>query len=112
MALLRTYRFVDKDPVCDELKTLISDEGLFDRLGTVATLANLHRQTLHNIFHGSTKRPQNATVMGIITCLGYERKFVKSRKLNVEEELVFAKQWNTREKAKRIHVPRKKKKRA
>jgi hypothetical protein len=97
MALLRTYRFVDKDPVIDELRTIVNDEGLSKRLASVATLANLHPSTVKNMFHGATKKPQNATVMGIITALGYERKWIKARKLNVEQELVFAKQWNKRE---------------
>jgi hypothetical protein len=100
MALLRTYRFVDKDPVIDELRTLVNDEGLSKKLSIVATLANLHPSTVKNMFHGATKRPMNSTVMGIVTSLGYERKWVKARKLNVEEEVVFAKQWNKREKEK------------
>jgi hypothetical protein len=100
MALLRTYRFTEKDPVIDELRTLVNDEGLSKKLVIVATLANLHPSTVKNLFHGGTKKPQNATVMGIVTSLGYQRKWVKERKLNIDEELTFAKQWNKREKEK------------
>jgi hypothetical protein len=97
----------------DELHTLIEDEGLFGRLAIVAELASLHKSTIHNLFHGGTRRPQNATVMSIVTSLGYQRKWVKERKLNVEEELVFARKWNTREKEKSSAArPSKKKKRA
>ena len=99
---LRTYRFMDKDPVKDELQTILQDEGLFGKgkkLAQVATLANLSKQTLDNLFFGDTRRPQNATVMAIITAVGYERKFVKARKLNIEEELVFARAWNKKEEA-------------
>jgi hypothetical protein len=112
MALLRTYRFVDKDPVIDELRTLVNDEGLSKKLSIVATLANLHPSTVKNMFHGATKKPQNATVMGIVTSLGYERQWVKKRKLNVEEEVVFAKQWNKREKEKMVVNRTTRKKRA
>lgn len=113
MALLRTYRFVDKDPVCDELRTLVHDAGLSKKLKIVAELANLHPSTIKNLFHGATKRPQNATVMAIGTSLGYKRDWVRDRDLNVEEELVFARQWNKREKAKQeANRPVRKKKRA
>jgi hypothetical protein len=114
MSVLRTYRFTDKDLVVDELHTILEDEGLFTRLNHVAELASLHPQTLQNLFHGPTRRPQNATVMAIITSVGYERKFVRARKLNIDEELVLARAWNKREKAKAAanRPARKKKKRA
>jgi hypothetical protein len=101
MALLRTYRFTDKDPVVDELRTLVNDVGLSRKLTIVATLANLHPSTVRNLFHGDTKKPQNATVMGIATCTGHVRKWVKERELNIDEELEVARQWNKREKEKR-----------
>jgi hypothetical protein len=109
MSFLRTYRFTDKDPVVDELHTLLEDEGLFQRLRHVAELASLHPSTTHNLFHGKTRRPQNATVMAIITSVGYERKFVRTRKLNFNEELVLARAWNKREKAKRSDTTKKRK---
>jgi hypothetical protein len=115
---LRTYRFMDKDPVKDELQTILQDEGLFGKgkkLGQVATLANLSPQTLDNLFFGDTRRPQNATVMAIITAVGYQRKFVKERKLNVEAELEFARAWNKKEEARlakaRATEPKKRRKR-
>lgn len=112
MGLLRTYRFIDKDPVCDELRTIVHEAGLSKKLRIVAELANLHHSTIKNLFHGATRRPQNATVMAIGTSLGYKREWVKDRELNVEEELVFARQWNKREKEKQEanRAPRKRKK--
>jgi hypothetical protein len=113
--VLRTYRFIDKDPVCDELRTLVQDEGMYKRLGNLAELASLHQSTIKNLFEGGTRKPQNATVMAIVTCLGYERKFVRTRKLNADEELVFARAWNKKEKdriASRAKPPSRKKKRA
>jgi predicted transcriptional regulator len=112
MTLLRTYRFTEKDLVVDELHTILDDEGLFTRLKHVAELASLHPSTLYNLFHGPTKRPQNATVMAIITSVGYERKFVRTRKLNFDEELVLARAWNKREKAKQENTKPRKRKRA
>lgn len=115
--ILRTYRFMDKDPVKDELQTLLQDEGLMSKKGLrqVATLSNLSFSTLDNLFFGDTRKPQNATVMAIATSVGYERKWVKGRKLNIEEELEFARAWNKKEQARlereRAKEPRKPKKR-
>jgi hypothetical protein len=104
---LRTYRFIDKDPVCDELRTLVQDEGLYTRLKILAELTNLAHSTLHNLFHGGTRRPQNATAMAIGTALGYKREWVKERKLDVEKELEFARAWNIKER-KRLEAAREK----
>jgi hypothetical protein len=113
MALLRTYRFTDKDPVVDELRTMVKDAGLDKRLEILAELASLHKSTPKNLFHGDTKRPQNATVMAIAHATGHKRQWVKDRSINVDEELVFARKWNAREQEKRAaEHPTKKKKRA
>ena len=50
--------------------------------------------------NGDTRQPSsrfNLIVMGIITAVGYEQKFVKSRELKIDDELVFAKAWNKKE---------------
>jgi hypothetical protein len=91
---------MDKDPICDELRTIVQDEGMGNRGTHLAELASLAPGTIHNLFHGDTRRPQHATVMAIITCLGYKRQIIKDRKLNIDEELVFARAWNKREKEK------------
>jgi len=98
--VLRTYRFMDKDPVKDELQTMLQDVGMFERLDHVAEMASLAKQTLRNLFHGDTRKPQNATVMGIVTAMGYQRKFVKERKLDIDRELEFARAWNRKQRAK------------
>lgn len=97
--VLRTYRFIDKDPVKDKLQTMLQDEGLFNKnkLGRVATLASLAKSTVDNLFFGDTRKPQHATVMAIVTACGYEMEFKKARKLNFDEELVFARAWNKKQ---------------
>jgi hypothetical protein len=112
MGLLRTYRFTDKDPIAGELQTLLEDEGLFKNLKAVSELSGLHISTLKNLFHGSTKRPQNATAMAIATSIGYKRgPWMKARDLNVEQELEFARKWNQKERERREkeRAPRKRK---
>lgn len=95
--LLRKYRFIDKDPVCDELRTLVTDRGLIDELARVAELAGLAPSTVYNLFNGETKKPQNRTVMGIATSIGYRREWV-SQDFNLEQELAAARKWNAKEK--------------
>lgn len=99
--VLRTYRFLDKDPVIDKVRTVLQDRGLYGKknMGKVAQLASLAPATLDNMFFGDTRKPQHATVMGIITAVGYEMQFVEARKLNFEKELEFARAWNKRQAA-------------
>jgi hypothetical protein len=116
--ILRTYRFIDKDPVKDEMQTALQDEGLFSKKGLrqVAILSNLSFSTIDALFFGETRRPQNATVMGIMSSIGYKRTWSKDRKLNLEEELEFARAWNKKEAARlereRAKEPPSKRKRA
>jgi transcriptional regulator with XRE-family HTH domain len=113
---LRTYRFLDKDPVVDELRTLVGDRGLDKQLGHLAELAGVARSTVHNLFNGETKKPQNRTVMGIATSIGYRREWV-STEFDLDTELKAARAWNVKER-KRVEElrekagnPRKRKKR-
>lgn len=89
----RTYSFVDKDPVCDELASLVDAVGLRGKkhTGKIAILATCAKGTVDGILYGETKRPHNATVMAIATGLGYERRWVAAQgKWNLEEELKLA----------------------
>jgi DNA-binding phage protein len=99
--VLRTYRFVDKDPVIDMCRIMLQDLGLFSKknMAKVAALASLHGNTLHNMFFGDTRRPQHATVMALITACGFEITLKQARKLNFEEELTFARAWNKKQHA-------------
>jgi hypothetical protein len=95
--VLRTYRFLDKDPVIDQMRTVLQDEGLFTRLTIAADIASLSRTTLDNWFHGDTKRPQFASIMALMTSLGYENKWSRTTKIDVDEELKKARDWLIKE---------------
>lgn len=90
----RTYRFIDKDPVIDKLRTIIADEGLSKRKTNVATMAGITPSTLHNWFDGDTKRPQFASIAAVASALGYDVTFSKEQKLNYDNELELAKRWH------------------
>ena len=78
LALYKSYSFKDKDPVIDEVRTLVADS---DRTyQQVHEASGVSVTTLYNWFEGTTKKPQYATVMAVVRALGYESRFVKSRK--------------------------------
>jgi len=96
----RTYRFMDKDPVCDELRTLVADAGLSGKKKAhiVAKLATLSPSTIVNLFFGHTRKPQNATVMSIATSLGYERHWQRTtNKWDLDTELKAAREFIKRQ---------------
>lgn len=104
--MIRTYRFMDKDPIKDKLQTALQDAGLFSRssLKKLAIIANISYATLDNLFFGDTKRPQNATVEGILGAAGLERviRAVKGshvREGNIDVIVEEARAWNKKERA-------------
>jgi hypothetical protein len=113
---IRDYRFMDKDPVKDELQTVLQDVGLFSRqkLRQVAILANRAPATLDNLFFGSTKRPQNATIAAILEGIGYERVMQQVRVIkDLDGELKQARAANKAHKARKAKAaakPRQRKK--
>jgi transcriptional regulator with XRE-family HTH domain len=88
--VIRTYNWVDKDPVCDEMMMLVKDAGLQGpkHTGKIAILATLSKSTVDNLLYGKTRKPQNNTIMAIATSLGYERTWKRtSSKWDLEQEL-------------------------
>lgn len=103
MALVRvyrTYRFIDKDPVIDKMRTVLQDEGLFKKRHIVSKLSGVSSTTLANWFDGDTKRPQHATIAAVATAVGYEYEFKRARKLDIDSELKVAAAWRKRQKTK------------
>ena len=99
--VLRTYRYIDKNPVIDEMKTIIQDEGLMKRLDIIADLASLSRTTPVGWFDGDVRDPRHSSIMAVMTSLGYEYKWNKSRKIDYEKEVMMARAWLKRERVKR-----------
>jgi transcriptional regulator with XRE-family HTH domain len=87
--LYRSYNFVDKDPIIDELRNIQKREGL--SYNEIKWLSGVSTTTLYNWFEGSTKRPQNASIEAFARSLGYRRKFEKTSEINYERELIRAK---------------------
>jgi hypothetical protein len=71
--LYRNYRFIDKDPICDALRTVIrSQEHLKNH--HVHEITGVASQTIDGWLDGATRRPQNATICQVTAALGYVRR--------------------------------------
>jgi hypothetical protein len=91
--IYRTYRYIDKNPVIDRVRTIIADEGLIKRLKIVHEISGVATTTLDNWFNGGTRNPQHGTVAAVITSLGYREEFVKDHPIDVERERKVAAAW-------------------
>lgn len=67
--LYKSYNFVDKDPVIDLMRSLISEQRA--AYGRLSNDSGVSEATLRNWFDGKTKRPQFATVAAVMGALGY-----------------------------------------
>ena len=96
--IYRTYRFIDKDPIIDAVRTVVQTEHL--KNSAVHQISGVAAATLDNWFNGSTRKPQNSTVCAVTTSLGYARSdeilpdgtlaigYKRKRKYNYGEEMV------------------------
>lgn len=97
----RSYQFIDKDPVIDQVKDMIEKERLLKKPGIIHELSGVSKATLHNWFYGETRKPQYATVMAVATSLGYRQGFRHEEHINVENERKAAAKWRERQEAKK-----------
>ena len=74
--LYKTYSFKEKDPVIDQLRTILQDEKLTYK--EVHDLSGVAEATLYNWFSGATKRPQHATIMAVARAAGWDYRLVKT----------------------------------
>ena len=74
----KSYSFIDKDPVIDELRTAVADHGasyeqIYADSGVTVT-------TLKSWFHGRTRRPQFCTVQAVAHVIGCDLVLQKQYK--------------------------------
>jgi hypothetical protein len=99
----RTYRWVDKDPIIDAVRTVVNDEHL--KNSAVHSISGVATATLDNWFGGVTKKPQNSTICAVTSALGYVRRdslnkdgtvavgFTKARSLDYRDEIEKQADW-------------------
>jgi transcriptional regulator with XRE-family HTH domain len=70
----KSYNFIDKDPIIDELRTVVQDSG--HSYKQIHEDSGVSTQTLSNWFSGDTRRPQAASLNAVARALGYKLGFV------------------------------------
>jgi len=71
----KSYRFIDKDPIIDQMRTMLADSGM--TYGQVAAASGVSRSCLAGWFDGDTKRPHHASARAAIAVMGYQLTIVK-----------------------------------
>lgn len=71
----KSYNFREKDPVIDELRTLVRDAGASYR--EINNESGVSTGCLYGWFNGATRRPSHAAVAAVAGALGYEMTFTK-----------------------------------
>ena len=66
----KSYSFLEKDPIIDEVRTVFQDAGVTKQW--VEENSGVTAQTLHHWFDGKTRRPQAATINAVLRALGHK----------------------------------------
>jgi hypothetical protein len=64
----KSYNFVDKDPMIDEIRTIVEQSGASYKW--INAESSVSTQTIAKWFDGSTRRPQAATMNAVLRALG------------------------------------------
>lgn len=83
--LYKSYLFRDKDPVIDELRTLVqkangSRDITHKHLENISESGGPSAACMSEWFFGKTKRPTNATIEACGRALGFKREWVRATK--------------------------------
>jgi hypothetical protein len=61
--------------------------------GILHELTGVSLSTFDGWFEGDTRDPRHTTIMATMSALGYEEQFVKTKKLDMDQELQAAAKW-------------------
>jgi hypothetical protein len=64
----KSYSFVDKDPIIDEVRSVFQAAGVSKQW--IEDESGVTSSTLHSWFDGKTRRPQAATINAVLRALG------------------------------------------
>ena len=97
VSIYRNYRFIDKDPLIDALRTVVKSKEKLTN-GAASAITGIAAGTFDNWFDGDTRRPQNASSTQVAAALGYVRRdemrpdgqvvpgYIKVRDIDPKEE--------------------------
>ena len=66
----KSYNFVDKDPMIDQVRTIILDSTMTYK--SIAEASGVTENTIRNWLDGATKKPQAATFNAVLRACGYK----------------------------------------
>lgn len=89
--MAQDYRFIDKDPVIDVIRTEVQRQGNMSKgqLQRLSLDSGVSVQTLHNWFNGDTRRPLSLSTRFVLEALnvkvmyqrGEDQTFIRQPKL-------------------------------
>ena len=80
LKLTKSYNFVDKVPVVDELRTLVQHSGLtFDQM---AEASGVSKGCIWKLFNGQTIGPRRTTLEGLAQVFGKRLGLIDDRTLS------------------------------
>ena len=82
----KSYNFVDKDPMIDQLRTVVEKAGVTYK--ALSDDSGVSPQTISNWFAGETRKPQAATMNAVLRAIGYRLGIVP---IDAEDEVAFTK---------------------
>ncbi len=71
----RTYMFKDKDPIIDQMRTIVQDSGM--NATEISDASGVSTACMSGWFMGETRRPQFATVNAVARACGQTLEFKK-----------------------------------
>ena len=80
----KSYNFVDKDPMIDEIRTIVEQSGATYKW--VNENSGVSVNTISKWFDGQTRRPQAATMNAVLRSLGFKLGVVEFGKVIVPDE--------------------------
>jgi hypothetical protein len=91
------YRFINKDPIIDVIRTAIQRRGNAspEQINRIAFDAGIHPGTLHNWLDGDTRRPLSITTRFVLEALGVTVRYIDQDDKPIkmpEPELISAKE--------------------
>lgn len=66
----KSYNFTDKDPMIDQVRTIIADSHMTYK--SIAETSGVTAYTIRNWLDGGTKKPQAATFNAVLRACGYK----------------------------------------
>lgn len=81
------YRFINKDPIIDVIRTAMQRKGNLgpEQIRRTAHGAGVHPGTIDNWLNGDTRRPMNLTTRFVLEALGVSIRYVDDSGIAIKQ---------------------------